>query len=132
MLLGAVVPDLRAAADKVASDLRRLMTLRNEMQNERDRMRADLTSLAEDKARVQLLIEEKRDRRAASIDALAEEQRKAAALADQATGLKDLIARMEKEIAAAARASAAAEKAAEANRQAALNGQWRHRQALRR
>jgi septal ring factor EnvC (AmiA/AmiB activator) len=122
MLLGAVVPDLRAAADKVAADLRQLLALRNEMVNERDRMRAELTSLAEEKARVQLLIEEKRDRRAASIDALAEEQRKAAALADQATSLKDLIARMEKEIAASARASAAAEKAAEANRQAALNG----------
>ena len=122
MLLGAVVPDLRAAADKVSADLRRLMTLKNEMTTERDRVRADLTTLAEEKTRVQLLIEEKRDRRAASIQALADEQRKAATLADQATSLKDLIARMEKEIAAAARASAAAEKAAEANRQAALNG----------
>jgi septal ring factor EnvC (AmiA/AmiB activator) len=122
MLLGAVVPDLRSAADKVSSDLRQLMTLKNEMAAERDRMRTDLTALAEEKTRVQLLIEEKRDRRAASVEALAEEQRKAAALADQATSLKDLIARMEKEIAAAARASAAAEKATEDNRQAALSG----------
>src|SRR5262249_20325654 len=82
----------------------------------------DLTALAEEKTRVQLLMDEKRDRRAASIQALADEQRKAAALAEQATSLKDLIARIEKEITAAARASAAAEKAAEANRQAALKG----------
>jgi septal ring factor EnvC (AmiA/AmiB activator) len=122
MLLGAVVPDLRAAADKVSSDLRQLTTLKTEMASERDRMRADVTQLAEEKTRVQLLIGEKRDRRAASVEALAEEQRKSAALADQATSLKDLIARMEKEIAAAARASAAAEKAAEDNRQAALSG----------
>ena len=122
MLLGAVVPDLRSAADAVASDLHQLMALKNEKARERDRMRADLTSLAEEKTRVQFLIEDKRDRRTASIDALAEEQRRAAALADQATSLKDLIARTEKEIAAAARASAAAEKAAEANRQDALQG----------
>ena len=97
MLLGAVVPDLRSAADAVASDLRQLMALKNEKAKERDRLRADLTSLAEEKTRVQFLIEDKRDRRAASIEALAEEQRRAAALADQATSLKDLIARTEKE-----------------------------------
>src|SRR6202011_450927 len=68
MLLGAVVPDLRSAADKVSSDLRQLMALKNEMASERDRMRADVTSLAEEKTRVQLLIGEKRDRRAASIE----------------------------------------------------------------
>ena len=122
MLLGAVVPDLRSAADAVASDLRQLMALKNEKARERDRLRGDLTSLAEEKTRVQFLIEEKRDRRAASIEALADEQHRAVALADQATSLKDLIARTEKEIAAAARASAAAEKATEANRQAALQG----------
>ena len=122
MLLGAVVPDLRSAADTVASDLHQLMALKNEKARERDRLRGDLTSLAEEKTRIRFLIEEKRDRRAASIEALAEEQRRAVALADQATSLKDLIARTEKEIAAAARASAAAEKATEANRQAALQG----------
>src|SRR5947209_10238936 len=66
MMLGAVLPELRSAADKVSSDLRQLMTLKNEMAAERDRMRTDLTTLAEEKTRVQFLIEEKRDRRAAS------------------------------------------------------------------
>ena len=42
MLLGAVVPDLRFAADAVASDLHQLMALKNEKAKERDRMRVDL------------------------------------------------------------------------------------------
>jgi murein hydrolase activator len=119
ILLGAVVPDLRAAADRLASDLRGLVALRDEMATERDRMIADATSLADERARVELLIEEKRNRRLASAAALTDEEQRAAVLAAEATNLKDLIATMEKEIAAAAEAKAAAEKAAAANRKAA-------------
>jgi murein hydrolase activator len=111
ILLGAVVPDLRGAADRVASDLRQLVSLKNEMERERDRMRADLTALAENRARLEYLRTEKRNLRTASATALAEEKARAAALGEQATSLKDLIARMEKEVAAAAEAKAAADKA---------------------
>jgi septal ring factor EnvC (AmiA/AmiB activator) len=116
ILLGGVVPDLRAAADKLAADLRQLVSLKSEMESERDRLLADATSLAEDRARVQLLLEEKRSERVASAAALADEEKRAADLADQATSLKDLIAGMEKQIAAAAKGAAAADKAAIANR----------------
>jgi septal ring factor EnvC (AmiA/AmiB activator) len=78
-------------------------------------LRADAISLAEDRARVRLLIEEKKNKRAASAEALTEERRRAVALAEQATSLRDLIALMEREIAAASRASAQADKAAVAN-----------------
>ena len=60
ILLGAVVPDLREAADQLASDLRQLLSLRAEMERERDRLRADVTVLAEERARVQLLVEDGR------------------------------------------------------------------------
>lgn len=110
ILLGAVVPRLREAAAELTVDLKQLIALRSEIQRERDRLKSDATSLAEDRTRIRLLIEEKQARRAASEVALADEQRKAAALAEQATGLRDLIALMEKESAAAARASAEAEK----------------------
>lgn len=119
ILLGAVVPDLRAAADRLALDLKALVALKNEMAVERDRMRRDAISLAEERARIEMLLAEKRDQRLASASALADEEKRAAALAAQATSLKDLIARMEKEIAAAAEAKAAAEKAAADNRRAA-------------
>jgi septal ring factor EnvC (AmiA/AmiB activator) len=112
ILLGAVVPDLRLAAAKLADDLKKLVALKTEIAAERDRLRADATRLLEDRTRVQLLVEEKRNQASASAAELADEQRKAAALADKATSLKDLIARMEAQIAAAAETSAAAEKAA--------------------
>ena len=122
ILLGAVVPDLRAAADRLALDLKALVALKTEMAVERDRMRRDAISLAEERARIEMLLAEKREQRLASASALADEEKRAAALAAQATSLKDLIARMEKEIAAAAEAKAAAEKAAADNRKAAEAG----------
>jgi septal ring factor EnvC (AmiA/AmiB activator) len=115
ILLGAVVPNLRQAAARLTADLGQLVALRAEFSRERDRLRGDAISLAEDRARVRLLIEEKKSKRAASAEALAEERRRAAALAEQATSLRDLIALMEREIAAASRASAQADEAAVAN-----------------
>jgi septal ring factor EnvC (AmiA/AmiB activator) len=114
ILLGAVVPTLRGAAEELTADLKQLIALRTEIGRERDRLRADATALAEDRTRIRLLLEEKRARRAASEVALAGEERKATALAEQATSLRELIGLMEKEIAAAARASAEADKAAAA------------------
>jgi septal ring factor EnvC (AmiA/AmiB activator) len=119
ILLGAVVPDLRKAADRLASDLRQLVSLRKEMLRERDRMRNDANRLAEERTRLQLLIEERRKDQERSLVALAEEEGRAEALAAQATSLKELIARMEVEIAAAAKAKAEAEAAAEKNRERA-------------
>ncbi|CAN5304604.1 peptidoglycan DD-metalloendopeptidase family protein [soil metagenome] len=112
ILLGAIVPDLRDAANKVADDLRALVALRQEQERERDRLRADSTALIEGRARVTLLLEQKRAQRTASAEALANEDKRAKALADQATSLRDLIARLESENATAGAAAAAADKAA--------------------
>ncbi len=112
ILLGAVVPDLQAAAEQVANDLRALVALRKEQERERDRLRADTTALLEGRTRISLLLEQKRAARAASAEALANEEKRAAALADQATSLRDLIAKLESQEPAAAAAAAEAEKAA--------------------
>ncbi|WP_421724856.1 murein hydrolase activator EnvC family protein [Bauldia sp.] len=119
ILLGAVVPDLRRAADKLAADLAQLVSLKQEAGRERDRMRADATTLAEERARIEFLVAERRSLRDASAAELAAQEARATELADQATSLKDLIARMEKEIAAAARAKAEAEAADAKRREAA-------------
>ncbi|HET7716250.1 MAG TPA: peptidoglycan DD-metalloendopeptidase family protein [Bauldia sp.] len=119
ILLGAVVPDLREAADQLAADLRQLLSLRAEMERERDRLRADATVLAEERTRVQLLVEQRKNEYTRSVAALADEEERAEALAEQATSLKDLISRMEMEIEAAAKAKAEAEAAAEKNRERA-------------
>ena len=112
ILLGAVVPDLRGAASKLAADLRELVSLKTRRSGSATACAATLIALAENRARLEYLLDEKRNRREASASALAEEERRASALAEQATSLKDLIARMEKEIASAARAKAEADKAA--------------------
>ena len=74
ILLGAVVPDLRNAADKLASDLNQLVSLKNELARERDRMRDDASTLAEDRARVEFLIAERQSKRDASAAQLAEQE----------------------------------------------------------
>ncbi len=112
ILLGAVVPDLQTAAEQVAADLHALVALRKEKERERDRLRTDTTALLEGRTRISLLLEQKRAARAASAEALANEEKRAAALAAQATSLRDLIARLESEEPAAAAAAAEAEKAA--------------------
>lgn len=119
ILLGAVVPDLRVAADLLAADLRQLLSLRAEMERERDRLRADAGRLLEQRTRVQLLVEKRKEEYAQSVAALADEENKAEALADQATSLKELIATMERDIEAAAKAKAEAEEAARKNRELA-------------
>ncbi|HVZ13725.1 MAG TPA: peptidoglycan DD-metalloendopeptidase family protein [Bauldia sp.] len=111
ILLGAVVPDLRSAADQVASDLAALVTVRQQKEQDRDQLRANAQALAEGHAKIAMLIEERQKQRDVSAGQLQAEQARAATLADQATSLKDLIARMEQENATAAAAAAAAAKA---------------------
>jgi len=112
ILLGAVVPDLRVAADAILADLRKLVAVRQQQEQERDRLRENATALAEGRERIALIIAERQKQRAASADALAAEERRSAALAEQANSLRDLIAKMETENATAVAAAAAAENAA--------------------
>ena len=122
ILLGAVVPDLRTAADKLALDLKALVSLKQEVAVERDRMRRDAVTLAEERARIEMLLAEKRDRRLASASALADEEKRAAALAALAASGIHLIAGLETDSGAGAAAKAAAEKAAADNRKATEGG----------
>jgi septal ring factor EnvC (AmiA/AmiB activator) len=112
ILLGAVVPDLQDAANRLAEDLRKLVAVRQDVERERDRLVENAEALAEGRARISMLIAERQRQRDVSVEALAAEEQRAASLAEQATSLKELIARMESEIAAAAKAAAEAEKAA--------------------
>ncbi len=114
ILLGAVVPDLRKVADQVSGDLQALVAVRTEQQKERDRLTADATALMEGRTRISFLLDAKRRQRDASAEELTNEEQRAAALAAQATSLRDLIARVESENPTAATASAQADRAAAA------------------
>ena len=67
MLLGAVVPELRARAEKLAGDLGELVTLRNTIGTERDQLAGDRDKLNQDQVRLAALIDE-RQRKQSSIE----------------------------------------------------------------
>ena len=57
MLLGSVVPELRGRAEKLASDLTELVTLRKNIATERDRLAIDRDKLRDDQTRLAALVE---------------------------------------------------------------------------
>ncbi len=59
MLLGAVVPELRARAEKLVGDLTELVTLRKTIATERDQLAVDRDKLRDDQTRLAALVEER-------------------------------------------------------------------------
>lgn len=119
ILVGALLPGLRREAEVLVDDLERLTRVKTGAAAERDRFRADLASLADEKSRLEILFEERRRAKGDQQRRLDEERRKAAELAQRATGMKDLIARLETEIDGARKAADAARRADEAAQKAA-------------
>ena len=113
ILLGAVVPQLRAETKVLLADLDAFETVRGHIVAERERLAAQLRSVDDDATRLRLLADRKAKLIEGSRAALLAEQRRAAALADRATSLQGLIEDLETEIASARRAAAAARAADE-------------------
>ncbi|MFT0891108.1 murein hydrolase activator EnvC family protein [Pseudochelatococcus sp. G4_1912] len=111
ILLGAVVPELRAEAEALASDLAELARLRKQIAIDREALNKDITTLHGEQDRLSALIEE-RQRRIAEVEKTdAVEQAQVADLASKSDNLKDLISSMEQDIASARRAADEAEAA---------------------
>lgn len=130
MLLGAVLPEMRAETEALASDLSDLLQLRQSIAGERDGLASNAMQLRDERARLAALIEARQSALAAAEQALGAERNRAADLAKQAASLKDLIARMESEVAAAGRAAELARRADEARKKAAESSGGRLRTAL--
>ena len=109
MLLGAVVPDLRARAVTLSSDLGELIALRKNISEERDRLSADRDRLKNDGTRLAALVQERQKNQAAVEKDMDAEKQRALALSKQTEGLQDLIGKMEQDVKSAAKAAAAAE-----------------------
>jgi murein hydrolase activator len=108
MLLGAVVPELRARAEKLVGDLTELVTLRKTIATERDQLAVDRDKLGDDQTRLAALVEE-RQRKQSSIEKDMEtEGARAIALSQQVDSLQGLIAKMEQDLKSAAKAAATA------------------------
>jgi len=103
ILLGAVVPEMRARADRLASDLGELQKVRADISVERGKLSADLKTLSDDQRRVTLLVEERQKQQSESEKALEAQRSQAGTLAKQVDNLKDLVARLEQGLDNAAR-----------------------------
>jgi murein hydrolase activator len=108
MLLGSVVPELRARAEKLSADLTELVTVRKTIATERDRLANDRDKLRDDQTRLAALIDE-RQRQQSSIEKDMEaEGARAITLSRQVDSLQGLIAKMEQDLKSAAKAAATA------------------------
>jgi murein hydrolase activator len=108
MLLGAVVPELRDRAEKLAGDLTELVSLRKAIASERDRLATDRDKLKEDQTRLAALVEERQRKQSTIERDMEAEGARAIALSKQVDSLQGLIGKMEQEIKSAAKAAATA------------------------
>lgn len=115
ILLGAVVPELRSRAQKIAGELGELVALRKSIASERDQLATDRDKIRSDQTRLTALVDERQRQQASREKDLDAENARAIALSKQVGDLQGLIAKMEQDLQSAAKA---AEKAAEAAKQA--------------
>ena len=108
ILLGAVLPDMKVEVDTLVADLAELVRVRSEIAAERDALGRDLAALSQERTRMTVLVQERQRKQSDTEKALEAERARSVQLARQADNLKDLIGRIEQEIAASARAAAAA------------------------
>jgi septal ring factor EnvC (AmiA/AmiB activator) len=104
MVLGAVLPDMRNEVQALASDLTQLLDLRKKIAAERERLTKEVVSLDGERTRMAALVEARQTQIAEREQALAAERAHAGELAKQAGDLKDLIAKLERDLDPATRA----------------------------
>jgi septal ring factor EnvC (AmiA/AmiB activator) len=107
MLLGAVVPELRAEADTLATDLGELARLKAAILSDSEALRRELADLVAVQQRLAAFTAARQARMAEAQRSFTEERERAAGLAAQARSLKELIETMERELSPAKRAEEA-------------------------
>jgi septal ring factor EnvC (AmiA/AmiB activator) len=108
ILLGAVLPEMKVEVDTLIADLSELVRVRGDIAAERDVLGRDLAALSQERTRMTVLVQERQRKQTETEKALEAERGRAVQLGRQADNLKDLIAKIEQEIASSARAAAAA------------------------
>jgi len=108
ILLGAVVPEMRARAQRLIDELGELVHVRKQIADERDQMAAGRDKLTADQQRLAALVDERQRQQSALEQDADNERRRAEGLAKQASDLKDLIAKMELDLKSAAKAATSA------------------------
>jgi septal ring factor EnvC (AmiA/AmiB activator) len=95
IMLGAVVPEMRAQADALAGDLAELLRVRKDIDAENDKLSRDLATLAHEQLRLNMLIDERQQKQTAVEQTLDAQRQHATDLAHQVDNLKDLIGKLE-------------------------------------
>ena len=108
MLLGALVPELRARAEKISGELGELLTVRKAISTQRDKLAADHDKLKDDQTRLSALVDERQRKQSSAEKDLAAEGSRAIALSKQVDSLQGLIGKMEQDLKSAAKAAATA------------------------
>jgi septal ring factor EnvC (AmiA/AmiB activator) len=98
IMLGAVVPDMRAEADALSSDLAELVKLRKDIDAENAQLTAHLQELSHEQLRLNLLVDERQKKEDATTAELDAQKQHAADLAHQVDNLKDLIGKLEQNL----------------------------------
>jgi septal ring factor EnvC (AmiA/AmiB activator) len=112
LLISAILPSLQQKAQSVTDNLHRLSEVKADALSEADKLQANYEVLEEEQLRIATLIAARRQSEDRASAELIAEERDAEALAQKATGLKQLIADLTRRadaVAAATRATQAAE-----------------------
>lgn len=113
ILLGAVVPEMRAETEILIADLKSLTRITASISEERKRLAERIEEQIAEKARLGRLLAERKRLQAQSEAAMAAERSKAEELVDKAQDLQDLIASLESEIGSIRKAQEEARRAEE-------------------
>lgn len=108
IVLGAVVPGIRAETERLVADLQQLAAIRMDIDKEKADLASAMTSRLEEERRSELLIRENEALTAENVRTLEAERRRAEELAGRATSLESLIGSMEREISSVREAAALA------------------------
>src|ERR1700692_4131647 len=108
MLLGSVVPELRARAEKLTGDLTELVTLRKTIATEPEKLVVARDKLRDDQTRLAALVDERQRPQSSVEKDMAMEGARGIALSRQVDSLQGLIAKMEQDLKSAAKAAATA------------------------
>jgi septal ring factor EnvC (AmiA/AmiB activator) len=99
ILLGAVVPGMRAEADRLMADLKSLSDLQSQVLAERTKASEAMSASLEEDRRMDLLLAENDKQSRLSATELAAERRRSEELASRATSLEGLIQSLQSDIA---------------------------------
>jgi septal ring factor EnvC (AmiA/AmiB activator) len=105
MLLGSVVPEMRAQADRLVGDLSELIGLRKTIGAERDQLAVDRDKLKGDQVQLASLVDERQRKQSAIEKDMDAEGARALTLSRQVDSLQGLIAKMEQDLKSAAKAA---------------------------